>query len=349
MQSEGINPFEFPPQELANHQDNVIYPKLTYPEIKTIYPPLAQVLFFLSYKLSGPNAFGLRLFYLLLDAGIIVFLFKILLLIRINTNYIFLYVLSPLVIFEFFINLHIDIELLFFLSGSIYFVLRNNIKISFLFLGFSVMSKVYTLIFLPLYLLHFFRLNMNSDISNRLKKIFTGILFFVSSFAVILFYQSHIIEIFYTMRNYMQNWYSNNLIYMIINSAIGFFGINNHQVTRIILIFLFLIAYIFILKSDFNFLQKLYLISFFYLFFSHTVHPWYVTVLVLFIPVCFSYSAIFWSAVIGLTNLTVYFYLKDNVWGDCVPVLITEYVVLAILIIYDVRKFSSGLTPELKT
>lgn len=333
VQSEGINPYEFAPQELSNLQDNEIYPNLTFPEIKTIYPPLAQVLFFLSYKLFGANAFGLKIFYFLLELGIIIFLFKILKVINVNTNYIFLYVLSPLVIFEFFINVHIDIELLFFLTTSIYFALKNNINLSLLFLGFSVMSKVYSLIFFPVYMLYFLKLQTEN------KKLFAGITFFILSFAVILFYQSHIIEIFFTMKNYMQNWYSNNLIYKIINSFIKLFGIENHQITRLILILIFLIVYVIILKSNFTLIQKLYLISYFYLFFSHTVHPWYVTVLVLFLPICFNYSAIFWSSIIGLTNLTVYYYLKDKIWNDYMPVLITEYLVLAVLIIYDIKIF----------
>jgi hypothetical protein len=81
------------------------------------------------------------------------------------------------------------------------------------------------------------------------------------------------------------------------------------------------------------------MISFFYLFFSHTDHQWYITLLVLFLPVCFSFSALYWSGIIGLTNITVYYYFKNKIWEDYMPVLVMEYVMLIILIIYDIKRF----------
>lgn len=195
------------------------------------------------------------------------------------------------------------------------------------------MSKAYSLIFFPVYLVYFFKTTADY------KKIITGLIFFVLSFSVILIYDSHIIDLFFTMQNYMQNWYFNNLNYKIILVVNELFGIENHRDTRIILILFFLISYTLILKSNFTLIQKLYLTSFFYLFFSHTVHPWYVTVLALFLPVCFSYSALFWSGIAGLSNITVYIYLKQKIWEDFIPVLLFEYIVIAVLIIYDIKIF----------
>ncbi|MEO8208974.1 MAG: hypothetical protein ABI840_00320 [bacterium] len=340
VQNEGLNPFQSAPQDLMTLHDDIIYPKLTYPEIKTIYPPLAQILFFLSFKIFGVNAYGLKIFYLFFELGIIIFLYKTLKLIKVNTNYIFLYALSPLVIFEFFINAHIDIELLFFLAASIYFVLKNNSNLPFLFLGLSVMSKIYSLIFFPFYLIYFFKMLRNT------KKFIKGLFLFFIPFLVILFYYSHIIEVFYTMQNYMQHWYFNSLIYQIILYINSFIGIENHQLTRIILILFFTIFYIIILKSRFTFIQKLYLVSFCYLFFSHTVHVWYITLLVLFLPACFTYSALFWSGFIGLVNITVYFYLKQNLWKDYLPVLIIEFIILTGLVFLDIRNFKLKKTVE---
>ncbi len=333
IQTEGINPFQYAPEELTQFHDEIIYPKVTYPDLKTIYPPLAQIVFFLSYNISETSALGFKIFYLLFETGIIFFLYKILCLLRVSPVYIFFYVLSPLVIFEFFINAHIDIVLLFFLSASIFFVLKKNINLSFLFLGFSVLSKVYTLIFLPVYLIYFLNLNFNY------KKMMSGLAFFAVSFLIILIYQSHINEMFFIFRNYLQNWYSNNLVYVIINSFNKTLGFDNHQLTRIVLMIFFLVSYALILKSKFTFIQKLYLISFFYLFFSSTVHQWYVILLVLFLPVCFSYSALYWSGIIGFTNATIYFYLKNNIWEDILLVLILEYSVLAVLIFLDMKRF----------
>ncbi len=333
VQSEGMNPYEFPPAELKNMQDSILYPHITYPEIKTIYPPLAQIVFLLSFKISGFNFWGLKIFYLIFETAILFFLFNILKLLNTNTNYIFLYVLSPLVIFEFFINLHIDIALILFFTGSIYFALKKNLNISFLFLGFSVLSKIYTLIFLPVYILYFINLNI------QYKKIYSGIFCFLLSFLLIAPYQNYIAGLFSALQNYMRHWYFNNLFYVIFKyfgDIAGYFG---RGVARLILILFFVIAYIYILKSGFPFVIQLFLVSFFYLFLSPTVHPWYVSLLVMFLPFCFSYSALFWSGVLGFVNITVYFYLKNNKWEDFIPVLITEYIMLAVLIFFDIKNF----------
>ena len=332
VQAEGLNPFQYSPEELTQLHDDILYPKVTYPDIKTIYPPLSQVVFYLGYVISGTNTVGLKMLYLFFSIGILYFLYHSLKLLKINTNYIFLYVLSPLVIFEFFINAHIDILILFFISAFIYFTLSGNTGPAFLFLSLSILSKTYSLIFLPLYVFHLYRSGMS------IKNIFLQSFYFFLPMLFLTFYGSSIGNIYMTMQNYMQNWYSNNLIFLSLNSLLQLFDVFDHQIARMIMIVFFLIAYLFILKSKLSVIQKLYLVSFFYLFFAHTVHQWYVTLIVLFLPMCFSYSALYWSGIIGLTNITIFYFLRDNVWEDFIPVLIAEYVVLAVLIVYDIRR-----------
>jgi len=46
----GINPYAFAPsaQDLANLKDTTIFPLINFPDIPTVYPPVAQFIFFLS-------------------------------------------------------------------------------------------------------------------------------------------------------------------------------------------------------------------------------------------------------------------------------------------------------------
>ncbi|MBK8550840.1 MAG: hypothetical protein IPL53_07165 [Ignavibacteria bacterium] len=171
------------------------------------------------------------------------------------------------------------------------------------------------------------------------KNIFLQMFYFVLPLLILKLYGGSIVNLYLTMENYMQNWYFNNLIYIILNSLINVIDIIDHHFARYVLITFFLIAYLLILRSSFTLLQKLYLISFFYMFLSHTVHQWYITLLVLFLPVCFSYSALYWSWIIGLTNITVYFFLKNKIWEDFMPVIIIEYLIIAVLIFLDIKKF----------
>lgn len=336
VQSEGINPYKFSPLELTDVQDNIIYPQVSFPEIRTIYPPVSQIIFFLSNIFFGLNVIGLKFFYLLFEVGILIFLFKSIKHLNINTNYILLYALSPLIIFEFFINAHIDIAILFFLIGSIYFALKMNMNLSMLFLGFSVLSKVYTIIFLPLFLTYFYKKNRN------LRSLLISLLFFLLPFLIIIIYSDGILNIFLTLNNYMRHWYSNNLLFKILEFVTIYFGSPDHTLTRIILMILFSISYLFILFSKTGFIQKMYLTAFCYLIFSHTVHPWYLALLVLLFPLYFNYTVFYWSGIIGLTNITVYYYLKNNEWSDFMPILIIEYVVLLILFYKDIKIYKKN-------
>ena len=59
----GVNPFDHAPQaaSLAPLRDEVFFPFIYRPEMKTVYPPLAQLWFFLAYKLTPGSFVGLKL------------------------------------------------------------------------------------------------------------------------------------------------------------------------------------------------------------------------------------------------------------------------------------------------
>jgi len=332
IQNEGMNPFQFSPFELTHLHDDPLYLKVPYPETKTIYPPLSQIIFFLSYKFFGANVFGLKLFYLVFEAGILIFLFKLLKILTINSNYIFLYAFSPLVIFEFFINAHIDVLILFFIIGSLYFALNNKVNLSMMFLGFSVLCKIYSLILLPIYLIYFFQLEKN------IKNILVNLLFFLIPFSLLIFYIDGINNIFFQMSNYLMYWQFNNLPFTTINAILEILGVTDFSMVRLILMMLFFFSYILILFLKFNFIQKMYLLIFCYFIFNPTVHPWYLTVLVLLLPLNFNFAVYCWSGIIALTNISVYYYLKDKEWFDITIVLLIQYLLVVILAIFDFKK-----------
>ncbi len=334
VQGAGINPYQFAPQDtlLFSYQSNPIYANVSFPDVRTIYPPLAQILFFLNHVIFGESIIGLKLLYLLIDVGIIIFIYKILKTLNYNTNSTLLYALSPLILFELFINAHIDILLLFFLAISIYFVTKNNVSLAFLFLGFSALSKIYSLMFLPIYILYFY----NKE--DSFKKIFKGFLFLIISFSPILIYVKHFSNIFLTIENYSRHWYFNNLLFKLTVNAFLLFGISDHQITRIIFVAIFLTALLIILFSKLSFIKKISLTIISYFLFSHTVHPWYLVILVLLLTIYFQYSSFFWSGFIVLTNLSIYYYIKYSVWGEVKIILILEYLLLFVFIIIDFKK-----------
>ncbi|MFZ1322052.1 MAG: hypothetical protein WAT71_10905 [Ignavibacteria bacterium] len=343
VQSEGTDPYMYSPLELTELHDEVIYPNVSFPDIKTIYPPVSQIIFYFGYLFSPHSAAGLKIIYLIFDIGIMLFILGCLKKMDLSSSSIILYAFSPLIILEFFLNAHIDIVLIFFLSGCIYFTLNKNLPLSLLFLGISVLSKTYSLMFLPVLLLYFYK----QEIS--LIKILKNIIFFLLPFSIIYFYREGIINIFQVMGNYMTHWYSNNLIYKIILFLSELTGINDHAVTRKMLLIFFVISYFTILFSKTDFIKKITFILIFYFLFSHTVHPWYLSVLVMMLPLYFSYTSIYWTGIIALTNLTVYYYLSTGIWEDVFPVLMIEYVGVLVLLFLDFKKLKNADQDNLLT
>lgn len=334
IQGVGINPYQFAPEDtlLLSYQSNPIYAVLTFPDVRTIYPPLAQILFFLNHVIFGESIFGLKFLYLIIDTGTVIFVFKILKTLNYNTNSTLLYALSPLILFELFINAHIDILFLFFFAISIYFVVKNNVSLAFLFLGFSAMSKIYSIIFLPIYIFYFYKT------SGSFKKVFLGVSFIVISFSPVLIYIKFFSNLFLTIENYSRHWYFNNLLFKTSNQISLFMGNSDHSIIRIIFIVIFIIMLLTILFSKLPFIKKISFTVISYFLFSHTVHPWYLVILVLLLAIYFQYSSFFWSGFIVLTNISVYYYIKDAVWNDITIVLIMEYILLLSFLYIDLKK-----------
>jgi len=330
VQSEGEDPFLYTPLELTELHDEIIYPNVSFPEIKTIYPPVSQIIFYLGYLISPHSAAGLKILYLIFDIGIMLFILGCLKKLKLSSSFIILYTFSPLIVLEIFLNAHVDIVMIFFLSGCIYFTINKTLPLSLLFLALSVLSKTYSVMILPVMLLFFYK----QEIS--LIRIIKNFVFFLLPFSIVYIYREGILNLFQVMENYMKHWYSNNLIFKIIIFLSSLLSINDHIVTRKILLLLFTISYFIILFSKIDFIKKITFILIFYFLFSHTVHPWYLCVLTMLLPLYFSYSSLYWTGIIALTNLTVFYYLKSGEWEDVFPVLMIEYIGILIFIIIDI-------------
>ena len=338
VQNAGLNPFLYSPLELTEHHDDVVYPKVTFPEIKTIYPPVSQIIFLTAYFISPDSSAGLKFVYLIFDIGVMMFLFLSLKEFNMRSGLMILYAFSPLILLEIFLNAHIDVILIFFLSGCVYFTIKKNQALSLLMLGFSVLSKTYSLIFLPVVLLYFIR---NEKSVNRSLKNIKNFLFFLFPFLIIYFYRHGILNVFSVMENYMKHWYSNNLIYKMILYLSELSGFTDHSVTRKILLVLFVISYCILLIMNIDLIKKFTLVTIFYFLFSHTVHPWYLCILVMLLPLYFSYASFVWTGIICLTNFTVYYYLKSGVWEDVSYILFTEYILVLVFLSIDIKKLKN--------
>jgi hypothetical protein len=157
---QGGNPYSFSPQEAyslqekpvinGNSEMEEVFKYISFPHVKTIYPPLAQYLFAFSQLLTPWSAWGWKAMIFVADGLIIWILMKLLDHLQIRKEWIALYAWSPLILKEFLNNLHLDIFALLFLCLTIYGLIRKWVAFSFIALACAVLVKWFALILLPL-------------------------------------------------------------------------------------------------------------------------------------------------------------------------------------------------------
>ncbi len=157
----GINPFKYAPNNPAlNFLNSSWREHINYPEVNTIYPPLAQLYFSLIYYVFGESLFGLRLGAVTIEILSSLILIKFIR--RQNLS------LKPLAIFLFFPTLmkeninsvHFDglatifVTLVFF---SLYERDNTLLKERFLtgfYLALGTLTKIFPIVFVPLVYAH---------------------------------------------------------------------------------------------------------------------------------------------------------------------------------------------------
>jgi Gpi18-like mannosyltransferase len=117
--------------------------------IKTVYPPLSLIIFYLGYLIDGESFWGIKILLLIFELFTFLGLFLILKELKLSQKNILIYVLAPLPIFQFFIDAHLDGFGITLLVFSIYFFLKNKKVLSEVLIGLSICIKPLGLILIP--------------------------------------------------------------------------------------------------------------------------------------------------------------------------------------------------------
>ena len=133
-----------------------LYDQLNSPDYFTVYPPLNQVIFFISTLFSPGSIVWsvviLRVIMIVFELGNISLIRKLLRHYKLPQAYGLIYVLNPLVLFEVTGNLHFEGIMVYFLLMAIWQYEQGKLHKSAIFFGLSVATKFLPLIFLPLLL-----------------------------------------------------------------------------------------------------------------------------------------------------------------------------------------------------
>ena len=313
----GFNPYSNSPDanELKGLRDEV-YPKVTFKNIPSIYPPFAQVVFFSSYIISGSSVTGIKIIYLLCEIITMIFLLKLLLRKKIKPELIILYAWLPLPVMEYFVNAHIDVVGIMFLVMFFYFMEKGKPVSSALSFTMAFLVKLYPVFLLPLVFKEL-----------KLKKAIQFLTIFVIISA--LFYLPFLsgrLSVTDALSIYVSRWEFNASVYYVLTAFI-----HNHELARMICGVCILITAGTITFYYKNFIKASFGILLAVLIFSPVVYPWYLGWIAALNPFALFYSALSLFFTINLSNFSP----LGKIWHEYFPVLFIEYMIFFGLLAYD--------------
>ncbi len=337
IQSGGVNPYLYAPNDehLKPYHSDLLPKALNFREMKTIYFPLSQWLFYAGYKLSGESVWGYKLLLFLFELLTLGGLFQLLKKLKIDKKYSLLYVLCPLPIFQFAIDAHLDGFGLPLLIFSLFFYLDNKKILAMILLGFSLSIKPIGLLLIPIFFLN------ERNIVDRIRMVLIPLMAFFAQFIFYIFSTNPFEALFI----FTKNWYFNGFVFNLLNSVFS-----NNQTSRLICGILLALSLVPVYFSKRELIEKIYFAVLFLMIFSPVVHPWYITWVAVLLPFAKKQSGIYFVAASSLTAITILNYQLSGIWKDYWFVLIIEYVPLLFLLFLEITKttFINKLLPSTK-
>ncbi len=376
VQYHGVNPYKYAPQaaELAPYHSSMLPRLVNFTYIKTIYPPVAQGVFLLSYALFGESITGLKGLFYIFFLGSIYLFYKILQLNRSSLNVrpkgnwgsrgslplvlpaqeppegrrrrlLLFFAWNPLIVLETAVNGHLDVVMVFFVLGGLWFFLWGRFFWLGVFLGCAVLSKLIPVILVPVFFVYFLDLG-KGGVGERPRLLsvllswepwrrffsFLGPMVLTVAVAYLPYYGAAR-NMFLTAVNYSTLWYFNNPLFH------GFLVLmGDNTLAHVVSFSLFLLVYVLIQFHPrplpvLGVERKIvYTVTAFVLF-NPTIHPWYLILPVALLCIYRSVPVMWWSVLVVCSYGVVYRFKLTGVWRDSWWLMALEYVPLVLLLL----------------
>ena len=338
--TQGLSPYAELPSRLMQDAgfnqvpiNQQLYQGMNSPDYFTVYPPLAQWIFFLAAWCFPDNLQGnlilIRSIIILFETGSFILGLRILKNYGISSNRILIYAWNPLVIVELTGNLHFEAVMIFFVMLAIYLLQIKRWKWSAITMSSAVAAKLIPLIFLPL-LMH--RLEWKKVISY-----WTICGLVVAGFFCTIWSAALWEGISSGLSLYFQKFEFNASIYYLVREiGYAFRGYNIIQaagpllaLSTTILILLFSWSY----NKKLAWPEAMIWALAIYLVLATTVHPWYITTLVPLAMFTNYRFPIAWSILVILS----YSGYSETGFHENMLLVTAEYLFLAVVMFWDLR------------
>jgi hypothetical protein len=342
----GINPYAYTPNELismpsiyASEYMRLLYHGMT--DLSQVhysnYPIVNQLFYFIPayfFDSIQGNILGLKLIIILFDIGSILLIKKLLILLKINENKLWLYALNPLIIIEFAGNLHFEGVMIFFLLLSIYFVVNPKYKSSGwimagIFLALSAQIKLIPLMFIPFY---YKKMRWRKSLGFTAVTLIIFILIGMILWSQPMYFNNMMKSI----NDYFVSFEFNSSIFTIFNhiksSKIGWNAtyIIGPLLSKIAFVLIIVLAVFRKYTSDVDIFKGMMFALLIYYGLATTVHPWYIS-MVLVLGIFTNYQVGFIWSIMVINSYIIY--LDPNQTNS---VKILEYLIVSIILIRDI-------------
>ncbi len=315
----GINPFAYTPTDphLSWLATADLPSKVNHPELRSVYPALAQLLFLASHAIFGDRVWGIKLLLVLLDS-LTMILIRVFVRDRPDPVFpVLLYAWSPLPVLYFALDGHIDaLGIPFLVLGLWYFSTLRPFRGA-VALGLSALSKLVPLVLLPLLLRHlkgYRRLVMPAI--PVLMVIAGALIYYEPSWGVVQ-----------SLTTFGSRWEFNGSIFSIV-----YFLTDSNQAAHIVSGILILLVIGCLSLVDRPLMEKIFWGFVLFILLSPVVHPWYLTWLAALVALRWSPGVYVFLGMSALANVVVYQYRSAGVWIDSPLLLLAEYLPVFLLL-----------------
>ncbi len=319
----GINPFSFAPSDpyLSSLKTDTLPGKINFPEMRTIYPPLAQGLFYLSSLLFGDSIPGLKLLLVLCDVGTIGILLALLRRLGLQPEGVLLYAWSPLPVMYFGLDGHVDALGILMLLLFVLLLVKNRPVLAAFALGGAALAKLVPLVLAPL--------------AVRSLRDFRRIWIPLVTAALVVggywLYREPTGGLFESLSAYGSRWEFNGSIFKIVHAVVG-----SNEVAHVYCAgatFLWILGVLFI---DRSIPEKVFLIFLGMILFAPVIHPWYLTWIAALLTLRWSTAVFLFLGLSGISNLVLYQYHLASVWQESFFVLLIEYIPFYAILAWEI-------------
>jgi len=325
VQTAGINPYRFAPNDEALEALHTTHlPALVnHSEMKTIYFPLSQWIFYIGYHLSGENVWGFQFLILLAEALTVIGLLLLMREFSFPLRRVLLYAANPLVILQFSLDAHVDVFGFPLLVFGLLFYFRKKIILSLLLIGCSMLIKPVAVVILPVLVLN------ERGLFNKARVALLPLAVLLIPFIPYSFNANP----FEALTTFSQHWFFNGALF----SAL-FPLFSDNQTTRLWCFALLSIILFFLYRSRKPLHEKIALAVLFLLLCSPVAHLWYIGWLIVLLPLAPLSGGLALAGTASLPSITFVTYQLEHVWKDYPLVLILEYLPVIALLLYELRR-----------